>query len=76
MTRKVVAFCGFEQSGKGYSAQRLMTTMGFIKTSFAHTLRDIAFNTLGISFEEGMKKYDKNPGTYRKRPMPGQGIYC
>ena len=59
MTRKVIAFCGFEPSGKGYSAQRLMTTMGFMKTSFAHSLRDIAFNTLGISFEEGMKKYEE-----------------
>ena len=59
MTRKVIAFCGFEQSGKNYSCKRLMTTMGFIKTSFAHTLRDVAFSTLGIPFNEGMLKYEE-----------------
>lgn len=57
--RKIIAFCGFESSGKSYSAKRLMTTMGFEKTSFANTLRDIAFSTIGIPFEEGMSKYDK-----------------
>ena len=57
--RKVIAFCGFEQSGKNYSCKRLMTTMGFEKTSFAHTLRDIAFSTLGIPFDEGMLKYEE-----------------
>lgn len=57
--RKVIAFCGFESSGKTYSAKRLFTTMGFVKTSFANSLRDIAFNTLGMTFEEGMEKYDE-----------------
>ena len=57
--RKVIAFCGFESSGKSYSCKRLLTTMGFEKTSFAHILRDVAFSTIGISFEEGMKKYDE-----------------
>ena len=57
--RKVIAFCGFEQSGKNYSCKRLMTTMGFAKTSFAHTLRDVAFSTLGIPFDEGMLKYEE-----------------
>ena len=65
MTRKVIAFCGFEQSGKNYSCKRLMTTMGFIKTSFAHTLRDVAFSTLGIPFDEGMIKYEE----LKKTPM-------
>lgn len=59
MVRKVIAFCGFEQSGKNYSCKRLMTTMGFAKTSFAHTLRDVAFSTLGIPFDEGMLKYEE-----------------
>lgn len=59
MTRKVIAFCGAAQSGKGYSCKRLMTTMGFEKTSFAHTLRDVAFSTLGIPFSEGMLKYEE-----------------
>ena len=57
--RKVVAFCGFAQSGKGYSCKRLMTTMGFVKTSFAHALRDVAFSTLGIPFNEGMLQYEE-----------------
>ena len=57
--RKVIAFCGFEASGKSYSAKRLFTTMGFAKTSFANTLRDVAFRVIGMSYEEGMKKYDE-----------------
>ena len=57
--RKVVAFCGFESSGKSYSAKRLFTTMGFIKTSFANTLRDVAFSVIGLPFKEGMEKYDE-----------------
>lgn len=59
MARKVIAFCGFEQSGKDYSCKRLMLTMGFIKTSFANTLRDVAFSTLGIPFDKGMEKYEE-----------------
>ena len=57
--RKVIAFCGFESSGKTYSARRLFNTMGFVKTSFANTLRDVAFRVIGMSYEEGMKKYDE-----------------
>jgi hypothetical protein len=55
--RKVIAFCGFESSGKTYSAKRLFTTMGFAKTSFANALRDVAFKIIGMSYEEGMEKY-------------------
>lgn len=57
--RKVIAFCGFEQSGKSYSAKRLMTTMGFKHVAFADALRDVAFNIIGMDFEEGMKKYEE-----------------
>lgn len=57
--RKVIAFCGFEQSGKDYSAKRLMTTMGFKRAAFADALRDVAFHTIGMDFEEGMKKYEE-----------------
>ena len=57
--RKVIAFCGFEQSGKDYSARRLVTTMGFKKLAFADILRDIAFNVIGMSLEEGMEKYEE-----------------
>ena len=64
--KKVIAFCGFESSGKSYSAKRLMTTMGFEKISFANTLRDIAFSTIGIPFSEGMLKYDELKKLYRQ----------
>lgn len=57
--RKVIAFCGFEQSGKDYSAKRLMLTRGFKKVAFADALRDTAFHTLGMSLEEGMRKYEE-----------------
>ena len=57
--RKIRAFCGFEATGKTYSSRRLMMTMGFIKTSFADTLRDVAFKTIGIPYGEGMQKYDE-----------------
>mgnify|MGYP003307795196 CR=1 FL=1 len=57
--RKVIAFIGVEGSGKGYSCQRLLMTKGFKKTSFANTLRDVAFHTLGMTFEEVMKKYEE-----------------
>ena len=56
--RKVIAFCGNQGSGKGYSCKRLLMTKGFVKTSFANTLRDIAFNVIDIPFEDGMKEYD------------------
>ena len=57
--RKIRAFCGFEQSGKDYSARRLMMTKGFRKTALADALRDVAFNVIGIPFEEGMEKYEE-----------------
>ena len=57
--RKVIAFCGFEQSGKSYSALRLKTTMGFEVVSFADPLRDIAFKTLRIDAEKAMPMYEK-----------------
>ena len=57
--RKLIAFIGVEGSGKGYSCQRLLMTRGFQKFSFADCLRDIAFHTIGISFEEGMKRYEE-----------------
>ena len=57
--RKVIAFCGFEQSGKSYSAKRLMATMGFKHVAFADALRDVAFNVIGMNFKEGMKKYEE-----------------
>lgn len=57
--RKIRAFCGFEQSGKSYSAKRLMMTKGFKHAAFADALRDAAFHTIGMNFEEGMKQYEE-----------------
>lgn len=56
--RKVIAFCGFEQSGKDYSCKRLITTKGFEKVAFADALREVSFKLLGYSVEEGMKHYE------------------
>lgn len=59
MKREVIAFIGRQGSGKSYQSQRLVKERGFKKLSFADPLRDIAFNVLGMDFEEGMKKYDE-----------------
>ena len=58
MKRKVIAFCGFEQSGKDYSCRILMETRGFKKVAFADALREVAFKTLGMTMEDGMKNYE------------------
>ena len=57
--RKVIAFCGFEKSGKSYSAQRLMMTRKFKHLAFADALRDVAFNIIGMNFADGMKQYEE-----------------
>ena len=57
--RKIIAFCGYQGSGKSYSAQRLMKTRGFKHVAFADSLRDTAFSTIGIDFKEGMSRYDE-----------------
>lgn len=57
--RKVIAFCGYQSSGKSYSAKRLMMTMGFIKTSFAEMLRYVTADIAQISYEDLIKNYDK-----------------
>ena len=57
--RKVIAFCGFEQSGKDYSCKRLIATKGFEKVAFADALREISFKLLGYSVDEGMKHYEE-----------------
>ena len=56
--RKVVAYCGFEQSGKSYNCKRLVETMGFEQVAFADALREIAFKVTGFTFEDGMKRYE------------------
>ena len=59
LRRKVIAFCGFEQSGKDYSCKRLITTKGYEKVAFADALREISFKLIGYSVEEGMKHYEE-----------------
>lgn len=59
MKRKIIAFCGNANSGKDYSCERLIMTRGFKKVAFADALRDIAFSTIGIPFDEGMKQYEE-----------------
>ena len=56
--RKIIAFCGFQNSGKDYSCKRLMVTKGFQKVAFADALRDITFSTFGLSNEDGMSNYE------------------
>lgn len=63
MQRKIRAYCGFQGSGKDYSCKRLLETMGFQKVSFADPIRDIAFNVIGLPYEEGMLKYDELKNT-------------
>ena len=57
--RKVIAFCGFEQSGKSYSTKRLVMTRKFKSLAFADVLRDVAFHTIGMDFTEGMRQYEE-----------------
>lgn len=57
--RKVIAFCGFQGSGKDYNCKRLMMTKGFIKVAFADALREISFKLLGYTIDEGMKHYEE-----------------
>lgn len=57
--RKIRAFCGVQGSGKSYSTARLMMTKGYKAVAFADALRDVAFKTIGIPFEEGIQKYEE-----------------
>jgi len=59
MKREIIAFVGRQGSGKSYQASQLVKERGFKKLSFADPLREIAFNIIGMDFEEGMKKYDE-----------------
>ena len=59
MKREVIAFIGRQGSGKSFQSQRLVKERGFKKLSFADPLREIAFNVVGMDFEEGMAKYDE-----------------
>ena len=59
MKRKVIAFCGFQGSGKSYSTKRLLMTRKYKHVAFADALRDCAFHVLGMNYKEGMEKYEE-----------------
>ena len=56
--REVIAFIGRQGSGKSFQSKKLVKERGFKKLSFADPLRDIAFQVIGMDFENGMKQYD------------------
>ena len=59
MKREVIAFIGRQGSGKSFQSKKIVSERGFKKLSFADPLREIAFNIIGMDFDEGMKKYDE-----------------
>ena len=58
MVRKIIAFAGYEGSGKSFRCQQLVKQGNYTKMSFADALRRVAFKSLGFPVEEGMKQYD------------------
>lgn len=55
--KEIVAFVGNAGSGKSYQSY-LLTQKGYKELAFADVLRKIAFTSLGINFDDGMKTYD------------------
>lgn len=58
MSRKVIAFAGRAQSGKSFRCGQLVKQGNYKQLAFADALRLIAFTSLGIELEEGMKHYE------------------
>lgn len=57
MEKEIIAFIGRAGSGKDYQC-KLLEEKGYKHVAFADALRHIAFNVLGLTYEEGMKQYD------------------
>ena len=55
MVRKIIAFAGFQGSGKDYRCQQLVKQGNYKQLAFADALRDIAFSSLSIN-----KEIDRN----------------
>lgn len=55
--KEIVAFIGRAGSGKDYQCS-LLQNKGYKKLAFADSLRKIAFNSIGLTFQEGMEQYD------------------
>lgn len=58
MTRKIIAFTGLAGSGKNYRCDQLVKSGTYKSMAFADALRKVAFASLGIDFERGMKQYE------------------
>lgn len=58
MTRKIVAFAGLEGSGKNYRCDQLVKQGNYKSMAFADALRRVAFASIGMPFEAGMKQYE------------------
>ncbi len=56
--KKIIAFVGHHGSGKDYRCKQLVAE-GYKKLAFADPLRAIFFCMLGLSVEEGNKRYDE-----------------
>lgn len=59
MTRSIIAFAGFQGSGKDYRCNELVQTQGYTKLAFATALRRITFTALGYTYEYGMEHYEE-----------------
>lgn len=55
--KEIIAFIGRAGAGKDYQCS-LLKEQGFKQLAFATALRKIAFNSIGLTFEEGMGQYD------------------
>jgi dephospho-CoA kinase len=57
---KVIALCGYKQSGKDTIARHLETKNGFVHAKISHALKDMCVHLFGLSEEqiEGDKKED------------------
>ena len=59
MVRKIVAFAGFEGTGKDFRCAQLVKQGNYKKMAFADALRKIAFGTLGYEYNYGMEHYEE-----------------
>lgn len=55
---KVIAFLGFQGSGKDYQCYKLVKC-GYKKLAFADPLRKLACKVIGLDFDKAMEQYDE-----------------
>ena len=56
--RKVIAFLGFQGSGKDYQCSKLVKC-GYRKLAFADPLRKLACKVIGLDFSKAMEQYEE-----------------